>query len=111
MKYRCLIFDPIDFRGGSKVAVETIFAEITDAESKSLVLSNDQTSWSAKSFTRQAFWYPSALSQVMHGILFLIKHCFFAVSILRILLRHKDIKLLIATSGPGIDLGLSLIHI
>lgn len=106
MKYQCLIFDPIEFRGGSKVAVETIFDGIATAQDKTLVMSNDHKSWSGDCFAIESYWFPKRLAPSMHGIPYLLKHCIFAVRIILTLLIHRHIKLLVATSGPGIDLGL-----
>ena len=108
MNYQCLIFDPIDFRGGSKVAVETIFAGIASRHDQTLVLSNDKKSWIEPYLVRQSYWFPKALSQAMHGLPFLLKHCMLAITIIATLLKHRQIKVVVATSGPGIDLGLYL---
>ena len=37
-KFYYLIFDPIDFRGGSKVVVETIFNEFNETNKNTLVV-------------------------------------------------------------------------
>lgn len=106
MTYRYMIFDPIDFRGGSKVAVETIFNEFPEENKQTLVLSNDPLSWNSSCFVRQSFWFPDALVKSVHGIPFLLKHMIYAMCILWSLIRNPSVKVVIATSGPGIDLGL-----
>jgi len=106
MSYQFLIFDPIDFRGGSKVAVETIFNEYPEADKQTLVLSNDPLSWNSDCFKRQGFWFPEALVQSVHGIPFLMKHVIYAMSIIWFIITNPSVKVVIATSGPGIDLGL-----
>lgn len=101
-----MIFDPIDFRGGSKVVVETIFNEFPADYKQSLVLSNDPLSWNSSCFKRRSHWLPQALVASVHGVRFFIKHIIYAISILCSLLRTPSISVVIATSGPGIDLGL-----
>lgn len=92
-----LIVDPIAFRGGSKVATETLLSLLPTEGAR--VLTRDRDSWHAQACRR--LWLPRWLQGREQGWGYLLKQ---GVILLQILGHGRGVSALIGASGPGVDL-------
>lgn len=107
-----LIFDPVPFHGGSKMASFEIVRQSVPSGCVFTVLTCDpeswRTAWSKETlpFTLVTFLRPGALAQATSGWKYWIKHFYFMIVIVKCLLMHPRIHSLIGISGPGVDMAL-----
>lgn len=116
-----LIFDPVPFSGGSKIAVYEMLAlcRETNSNVKFTVLTNDKTSWNnsdkSMGISLCRFKLPSFILTQTGGIGYWCKQLvlFFILSctLLKLRLNNQKISSLIGISGPGVDLALYLCQI
>ncbi|MEW7865239.1 glycosyltransferase family 4 protein [Aeromonas diversa] len=93
-----LIVDPIAFRGGSKVATETLLSLLPAEGAR--VLTRDSDSWRAQTCRR--LWLPTWLQGREQGWRYLLKQ---GVILLQILWQARGgVTALVGASGPGVDL-------
>ncbi|HAU4931599.1 TPA: glycosyltransferase family 4 protein [Aeromonas hydrophila] len=101
---KILIIDPIPFRGGSKIATETILNELLKhlPDTTCHVITRDAGSWS--NYTRHIFWIPSLLIGRESGLGYMLKQMWQMLAILRLTLCLKNVECFFAVSGPGVDI-------
>lgn len=108
----CLIFDPVPFHGGSKVASYEIIRQSLDAGACFTVLTCDPESWQQTSLSDHAqfhlatFFTPGKLGLATQGWAFWLKQLYFMLLLGLHLLRHRGITRLVGISGPGVDMAL-----
>ncbi|NVD06715.1 glycosyltransferase family 4 protein [Vibrio sp. JPW-9-11-11] len=110
-----LLFDPIPFKGGSKVATSDAL-NCTDANNNHyLVLTVDIEFWQQTSFYQQHNVKCQVIRPVKwlihrhHGVGYWLNQCYFALCILKVMLLN-NVRQLIGASGPGMDMALYLVH-
>lgn len=115
----CLVFDPIGFSGGSKVATSEALALCNAKNSQFTILTASPKCWSNSSLARKhdvtivKLHIPYSLTKASCGGLFWLKQLYLSIYICFTLLRIKvsasnSISKLIGCSGPGIDMSLYL---
>lgn len=107
----CLIFDPVPFYGGSKVASYEMVRQSLKSEVNFTVLTCDPNSWRAAwpesmPFNMVTFHKPGGLSKATSGWQYWLKHLYFMLMICLCLLKHRSVTTLIGISGPGVDMAL-----
>ena len=108
-KSHLLVIDPISFRGGSKVATESILRLLDTDKIKITVLSADHDSWQWTKLQCIHLYQPKWLAQQEQGIAYFLSHLWIAMQILLLRIRLGQIDIGIGASGPGVDLALYLI--
>lgn len=101
---KVIIIDPIPFRGGSKIATEAMLNQLAERMPGITfhALTADPTSWLA--YPHYPLWVPSILKGRESGFGYLLKQMWQAIAIFWLVWRLKDVKCLLAASGPGVDL-------
>ena len=101
---KVIIIDPIPFRGGSKIATEAMLNQLAERIPGITfhALTADPTSWLA--YPHYPLWVPSILKGRESGFGYLLKQMWQAITILWLVWRLKNVKCLLAASGPGVDL-------
>ena len=107
-KTNILIIDPIRFRGGSKVATETILRQIDMNKFTITVLTSDKNSWNLLSVRKLSLFEPKLFRKMEQGIPYFIKHIILSLNIAFAILRTRNTKVVIGASGPGVDLSIYL---
>lgn len=109
-----VIFDPIPFKGGSKVATSDAL-NCTDASNHQyLVITVDKAFWQQTAFYQQhnvTCQYVRPVRWLIHrhhGVAYWLNQCYFALCLLRVLLFNNVVRC-IGASGPGIDMPLYLV--
>jgi len=108
-KINILIIDPIRFRGGSKVATETILRQIDQHRFNITVLTSDKNSWNLSSIRKLSIFEPKFFRIKEQGIPYFIKHTILSLNIVLAIIRSKNTKIVIGASGPGVDFSIYLI--
>ncbi|MGF1694167.1 glycosyltransferase family 4 protein [Vibrio lamellibrachiae] len=110
-----LIFDPVAFLGGSKIASKEALLLTNPNHSKYTILTAHKESWSNDDFCKQhqvnVITVPSiaGLSKVDNGLGYWLKQCIYTLFILAVWLRSEKITALIGNSGPGVDMSLYIV--
>ena len=116
-----VIYDPIPFAGGSKVAINhllEVYYELNKTRSRIIIATCNTASWQQQLQTTQnapkhtatctqlaPLYLPYALSQASQGGLFYAKQIFLMLQLLGVLLRHRRVTQILCISGPGVDAG------
>ena len=103
---RLLIVDPIAFRGGSKIATESMLSLLPYDNVELHVLTTDASSWLNDRYHCHRIWEPERLSKQTQGLPFFIHHLVLLINIIFLIIRVGPIHILFAASGPGVDLNL-----
>ncbi len=96
-----IIYDPVSFAGGSKVAMNHIIGECRG--SRPIVATCDPSSWHAK-HTIIPLYLPQKLKRASSGIPFYGKQLFLSVQLVVIFLKYIRIKKVAVISGPAVDI-------
>lgn len=107
-KTNILIIDPIRFRGGSKVATETILRQIDQNKFTITVLTSDKNSWNLLSIRKLSLFEPKLFRKMEQGIPYFIKHIILSLNIAFAIIRTRNTRIVIGASGPGVDLSIYL---
>lgn len=108
----CLIFDPVPFNGGSKVASYEIVRQSLNAGVRFTVLTCDPDSWRKSSvsehanFTLTTFKTPTKLALATYGWMFWLKQCYFLLILSMTLLKTRGVNRIVGLSGPGVDMAI-----
>lgn len=111
----CLVFDPIPFFGGSKVATQEMLNQCNSNDVLFTVLTVNPSCWQHESSLNSHqiklihLKLPQYLFSACHGGLFWIKQVYFALMLLITLCRVRHVNTAVGMSGPGIDMALYLI--
>lgn len=103
-----LVLDAIAFRGGSKVATETILALLDVDHVRVSVLTRDLDSWQADSLQRYPLRQPLFLSCRVVGFMYFVRHVVLLLNIVWFVIRHGKVDVWLGASGPGVDMGIYL---
>jgi len=110
MKQRTiLVLDPIEFRGGSKVASEAMFKQLVGENIRIEVLSNDSHSWNLPGVRRRRLLSPHFLRNRESGLFYFLKHFVFFLQLFLLKQKLGNVDLSVGASGPGIDMSLYLL--
>jgi glycosyltransferase involved in cell wall biosynthesis len=110
-----LIFDPIAFLGGSKIATREALSLTNKSKTRFTILTADKGSWDESYLSEHhdvsLFHLPALrlLARVEQGKLYWVKQCIYMVFVFITLLRVTKVSGLVGTSGPGVDMSLYLI--
>lgn len=115
-KQHKLVYDPVPFAGGSKIAVREMLSLCSDSDTLFTILTNDPVSWEKELNQSNcriiSFSLPQFLQVQTTGLGYWLKQSFLTtiVSTWRVKLAFKRQKIsqLIGISGPGVDLSLYL---
>lgn len=108
-KTNILIIDPIRFRGGSKVATETILRQVDLNRFSITVLTSDINSWNLSSIKKMSIFEPKFFRKIEQGIPYFIKHSILSLNIALAIIRTKNTRIVIGASGPGVDFSIYLV--
>ncbi|EPE37406.1 glycosyltransferase [Candidatus Photodesmus anomalopis] len=112
-----LIFDPIPFSGGSKIAIQNIIALTNSSKNKFTIVTIDKKFWRNAPFLKNKkiciHQFPNFLylSQSSSYFAFLCQQFFFTCVLLYKLLRISRVNYLIGNSSPGVDIAIYLIQL
>ncbi len=107
-KTNILIIDPIRFRGGSKVATETILRQVDLDRFNITVLTSDNNSWNLLSVRKLPIFEPKIFRKMEQGIPYFIKHSILSLNIALAIFRTKNTRIVVGASGPGVDFSIYL---
>lgn len=111
-----LIYDPITFKGGSKVATSDALALCPTTDQKFVVITADKQYWENTEFCQQddtsVYHLPLAkwLTRHHYGVLYWIEQYVASLLLLFFIARFSKVTKLIGASGPGIDMPLYIVH-
>ncbi|WP_052810315.1 glycosyltransferase family 4 protein [Vibrio renipiscarius] len=109
-----LIFDPIPFKGGSKIATSEALNQCNPDEVQLTILTVDREYWQHSSLVQNhkvnivTLTSIPWLSQQFCGLLYWVNQCYFTFILLLTLLRLPKVHHVIGASGPGIDMSIYL---
>ncbi|GAK86835.1 glycosyltransferase SypJ [Vibrio ponticus] len=112
-----IIFDPIPFKGGSKIATSEILALCDKQSTRFTVMTVDANFWQESELAKQhrvnivRLYSLPWLSRQVHGLAFWLNQAYFAMMLLLCLLFRRQTHGFIAASGPGIDMPVYLVNI
>ena len=99
-----IIYDPVPFIGGSKIAVHRALAgNVSDID---LVVTSNTDFWKNLGYNTRTLHCPNFLSDGSHGLCFFIKNFIFAIQIIWINIFISRISIAVGISGPGTDYAL-----
>lgn len=115
-KHHKLVFDPVPFAGGSKIAVGEMLSLCRDSNTLFTILTNDTKSWKNECKLPNcqiiAFTLPQILQVQTTGLGYWLKQSFLTTIVCairaKLTLKRQKISQLIGISGPGVDLSLYL---
>lgn len=105
-----LVIDPIAFKGGSKIATESILQLLDDKRVRITVATADQDSWHDIDARRFQLWQPAWLIRREQGLLYFLRHLIIAIHLLWIRCRTGRFDVALGASSPGIDLALYIVQ-
>ncbi|WP_375754007.1 glycosyltransferase family 4 protein [Vibrio sp. HN007] len=111
-----LIFDPVPFSGGSKIAVREMLALCNPDNVKFTVLTNNPASWSDKDtkdrLTVMSYSLPELIQTRVGGLGYWFKQLLLLLIIcythIKLSLRGQKPSAILGISGPGVDLSIYL---
>lgn len=107
-KINILIVDSIAFRGGSKIATESIIDQLMGEGISISVLTRDKQSWLDSRIKRYSYVEFPFLSCCERGVGYFIRHSWIALFIFFVWVRNLGKMHVLGASGPGVDLSLYL---
>lgn len=114
-KNHCLVFDPISFKGGSKIATLEALGTVSAGQCQFTVVTATPKIWQDPTLTNRfsVKIIPLPLIRSMakchQGWGYWLNQLFFSAFLLLILIRFPSIKRVIGASGPGIDMPLYIV--
>ncbi|WP_260258415.1 glycosyltransferase family 4 protein [Vibrio intestinalis] len=114
-KLHNLIFDPIPFKGGSKIATSDALSQCNRENVHFTVLTVDPNYWAQSALIKEHDVTVLKLRSIpwlnrrYHGLAYWLNQAFFSLIVLLIMLRIPKVDALIGASGPGIDMPLYLV--
>lgn len=107
-KLHLLVWDPIAFTGGSKVATENILAGLDPERVRITLVTRDGDSWHRLAVQRSPLLEFPPLARSEQGLAYFARHALLVLSLIWARLRHGPIDRALGASGPGVDLALYL---
>jgi len=110
----CLIFDPIPFSGGSKIATREAAYRCLQNNVKFTILTASTRCWNDTAFNQKhsvsfiKFYCPQYLLLATTGWKYRLKQAYFCLLIFYSLLKIAKVQVAIGASGPGVDMALYL---
>lgn len=115
--HHTLIFDPITFKGGSKLATAEIL-RLCKTNSNHFVIATVQPTFWKNSRLAQShsveivtLALSKGLAKQHYGILYWLNQFYTSLLLLCLLVKYRDISRAIGASGPGMDMALYLVNI
>lgn len=114
-KNKTLIFDPITFKGGSKIATSDALNVCRIASNEFIVLTVDPEFWKATEFYAKhnvTLRKVSAVSWLMkkhNGAFYWLNQLYLLLIMLKTLVIERGIAKIVGASGPGIDMPMYLL--
>lgn len=111
-----LIYDPILFKGGSKVATSDALHLCSPDSHQFIIITADKHYWHSTEFYRKhqpivcSMPLSKWLSAHHNGLLYWLEQFFAAFILLMFVTRFHQITRLIGASGPGIDMALYIVQ-
>jgi len=108
----CLVFDPIPFNGGSKIASREILQQGLTSGITFTILTLDESSWKTDQLKHNdhvnilGFSAPKFLYTATSGLKFWLKQLYYFLCIAIFLIKNRDVNTLVGISGPGVDMAL-----
>ncbi|MDE1236574.1 glycosyltransferase family 4 protein [Vibrio aestuarianus] len=112
----CIIFDPIAFKGGSKIATREALSLCDHTTTRFTVITSSLESWQDVGFSdKQTVDFISLpsfrfIAKATSGFAFWFKQCIYSLYLLFLLLKLSRVSIAIGASGPGIDMPLYLLR-
>lgn len=104
-----VVFDPIAYAGGSKVATREMMDLINRKTNRITILTADPASWLLRNATIIRMSHPRWLPISEHGKGFWLRQCYFCFWLLYVRLFYRRITTCVGASGPGIDMPIYLL--
>ncbi|WP_394125531.1 glycosyltransferase family 4 protein [Vibrio hepatarius] len=109
-----LVFDPIPFKGGSKIATSDALNLCNRKNCEFIILTVDPAYWQATELCSHnevrvaKLWHVAWLMKHHHGYLYWLNQGLLLIQLLFSLLRFGHIHQVVGASGPGIDMPIYL---
>ncbi len=108
-----LIFDPIPFAGGSKIATSCALSHCDNRLTTFTVVTASPKCWHSSELSNEQLSIifmpcPAWLAQASSGLSYWLKQGYFSLFLILTLLRLPKVNQVIGASGPGIDMALYL---
>ncbi|WMN86226.1 glycosyltransferase family 4 protein [Vibrio parahaemolyticus] len=113
---KTLIFDPIAFKGGSKIATSDALNVCRVESNDFIVATVDTAFWKQTEFYAKHNVTLISISPVPwlmsqhNGILYWLNQLYFLLVLLKTLIEHRGITTFIGASGPGMDMPVYLLQ-
>ena len=110
-----LVFDPIPFKGGSKIATAVALGTCKVDAKRFVVATVDPTFWRNSDFYRThdvqvvRLWIPGSLLKQHNGARYWLCQLWFMLALAMICLTTRQLKQVVGASGPGLDMPLYLL--
>lgn len=110
-----LVFDPIPFKGGSKIATSDALNICRTDNNQFIVLTIQPQFWRKSDFFANhevslvSFRAPSSLIKIHSGPLYWLNQLYLLVVLMATFIRYRGITRVVGASGPGIDMALYLL--
>lgn len=117
MVNRTLIFDPITFKGGSKIATSDALNVCRTESNEFIVVTVDPNYWQETEFfakhqvTTEKIIAISWLMKQHYGIRYWLNQFYLMLFVCKALLLHRNISKIVGASGPGIDMPIYLANL
>ncbi|MFM2590009.1 glycosyltransferase [Vibrio sp. TBV020] len=109
-----LVFDPIPFKGGSKIATSDALNVCDNSSCQFVVLTVEPEYWEGTELYSQhdvkvtKIWHSAWLMKHHQGYLYWLNQCLLLCQLLLALLRFNRVHQVVGASGPGIDMPIYL---
>lgn len=114
---KTLIFDPITFKGGSKIATVEALSLCRADINHFVIATADVEFWKSCKLTAShsvdivALPLIKPLAKQHYGLLYWLSQCYTALCLLFFLIKYKSIDRAIGASGPGMDMPLYIVKL
>ncbi|MDA0116541.1 glycosyltransferase family 4 protein [Vibrio sp. T11.5] len=112
---KTLVFDPITFKGGSKIATVEALSLCRADINQFVIVTADVDYWKSTKLVAShsvdivALPLIKPLAKQHYGLLYWLNQCYIAFCLLFILVKYKGIERAIGASGPGMDMALYIV--
>lgn len=112
---KTLVFDPITFKGGSKIATVEALSLCRADINQFVIVTADADYWNSTKLVAShsvdivALPLIKPLAKQHYGLLYWLNQCYIALCLLFILVKYKGIERAIGASGPGMDMALYIV--
>jgi len=102
MKKRIVLFDPVPFKGGSKIMMSTVLS-LCKAKADIVILSKDMNYWEKSGYKVHELYCPNFILKQTSGIYYFLKQLILVVNLVCRFRQIANVDRAIGLSGPTVD--------